>query len=327
MTVMNTRKKKTMARVRPEAATVILLGVSLASLFFLMRAPSVTVARMSDALSLCASTVIPSLFPFMVVSELLLSGDSASLLAPILHRPARRIFGVCGESAVAIILGLLCGFPIGAKGGAALYKSGRIDGRELERILTLSCIPSAPFLISTVGVSTFGSVGVGIRLLAACLISSLTVGMIIRRVKFKAPKKALLTPRVREPETNIAKLFTSAVSSSALSMLYICAFLTFFSTLVGVTESALESLAPSGMVSAVILGFFELTGGICGASELPDAGQYLAAAIAGWSGLSVHFQIMSVCQGCNISFKPYFLSKALSTLLCPLLMLLFDLIL
>ena len=118
--------------------------------------------------------------------------------------------------------------------------------------------------------------------------------------------------------------FTSAVSSSALSMLYICAFLTFFSTFVGVIENAVSNLALSDTAGTVLLGFFELTGGIKGASEIPAAGRYLAAAVAGWSGLSVHFQIMSVCQGCDVSFKPYFLSKALSTFLCPIFMLIFE---
>lgn len=324
MTVKNARKKKTSAHRRVEPVAIILLVFSLLSLFLLLRAPSVTLERMSDTLSLCARTVVPSLFPFMVVSELLLSGDSASLLAPLLRRPSRLFFGVSGESAVAVLLGFLCGCPCGAKGAAALYKSGRISGGELERILTFSCIPSAPFLISTVGVSMFGSAKVGIKLFLSCLISSLIIGMAAKKLRFGASEITLPPTEIRARERSIAKLFTSAVSSSALSMLYICAFLTFFSTFVGVVEYALGNFAFSDRVNTALLGFFELTGGIRSASEIPAEGQYLAAAVAGWSGLSVHFQVMSVCQGCNISFKPYFLSKLVSAVLCPLLMLIMN---
>ena len=145
MTTKGIRKKKAYVRMT-DPVSAILLIFSLLSLFLLLRAPSVTLQNMSEALRLCATTVVPSLFPFMVISELLLSGDSASLLSPLFSYPARWIFGIGGESAVAVILGFVCGFPIGARGAAALYKSGRIGRGELERILTFSCIPSAPFL-------------------------------------------------------------------------------------------------------------------------------------------------------------------------------------
>ena len=325
MTAKLWEKKNMRAWRRAEPASVILLIFSLLSLFLLLRAPSVTFGRMSDALSLCVRTVVPSLFPFMVVSELLLSGDCASILSPLLRRGAKFLFGVSGESAVAILLGFFCGFPIGAKGAAALYKSGQIDGGEFERILTFSCIPSAPFLISTVGISMFGDGKVGIKLLLSCLLSSIIIGVAVKKISFSTSGETHVPKNETVRERSIARLFTSAVSSSALSMLYICAFLTFFSTFVGVVEDAIGNFAFSDVTNTLLLGFFELTGGIKSASGIPDTGKYFAAAIAGWSGLSVHFQIMSVCQGCNISMKPYFLSKLASTVLCPIFMLIFEL--
>ena len=326
MTANISGKKNAHSLRRLDTVSIILLAFCLSTLVLLLRSPSVTLEHMTSALSLCAKTVVPSLFPFMVISELLLSGDCASVLAPLLRRPAKFLFGVSGEGAVAIVLGSLCGFPIGAKGGAALYKSGRIDGEELERILTVSCIPSAPFLISTVGVSMFGDARVGIELLLACLLSSLLSGMGMKFFKFGSYKRNALPRQTQKREQGLAKLFTSAVSSSALSMLYICAFLTFFSTFVGVIENAVSGIVTSDATGSVLLGFFELTGGMKSASAVPEVGKYLAASVAGWSGLSVHFQIMSVCQGCDISFKPYFLTKIASAALCPAFMLVFDVV-
>lgn len=322
-----TLTKQTREKNKLSFAAVILGVLSLVTLFLLLRAPTVTYTRMSEALNLCTKTLIPSLFPFMVVSELLLSGDCADLLSPILRRPAKFLFGISGEGAVAVLLGAFCGFPIGAKGAMALYKGGRIDGDEVTRIIAISSIPSAPFLISTVGSTMFGNSYVGLQLLAASLISSSIIGVILKNVKLRSTRNGqrYADAKVTSGQST-AHLITTAISSSALSMLYICAFLTFFSTLVGVAEYSLSALSLSDGTRALSLGFFELTGGIRRASEIEGVGLYLAAAVSGWSGLSVHFQIISVCSGCNISYKPYFFSKlgsaALTTILMGLLQLL-----
>ena len=323
MTVKRWGKKNIRGK-RIALSAVILFIFSLLSLILLLCAPSVVRGHMTEALSLCARTVVPSLFPFMVISELLLSGGCAKVISPLLQPTAKSLFGISGESAAAVLIGFICGFPVGAKGAAALYRSGQIGRGELERILTFSCIPSAPFLISTVGISMFGDGRLGARLLISCLLSSVIIGIATKRMRFGDGETGS-APKVAEDEQGIGRLFTSAVCSSALSVLYVCGFLTFFSTLVGVTEYTVRELNIPEQLRPLILGFFELTGGMKEASEIVGAGGYAAAAIGGWSGLSVHFQVMSVCQGCNISFKPYFLSKLASAVLCPVIMMFLEL--
>ena len=68
---------------------------------------------------------------------------------------------------------------------------------------------------------------------------------------------------------------------------------------------------------ALLCGFLEMTGGISRASALTgDMGLILTAALAGWSGLSVHLQIMTLCGGRGLSFKPYLIAKAFQGVLC-----------
>ena len=321
MTAKNVKKKKhSFYRLfDPTGAALGILG--LFSLLLLFKNPAVALECTSGALSLCVKIIIPSLFPFMVISELLLSSGSVALIAPFFRRPSKFLFGVGGESAVALILGFLCGFPIGAKCAAALYKSGRIGKVELTRVLTFSCMPSAPFLISAVGISMFGSGRLGLLLFAASLLSSLIIGAVGKYVPYKSNESAPIPlGEIREEKRSAAVIFTSAVTSSALSMLYICAFVVFFSAFVGILEYSVRALELHEALDPLLFGFFELTSGIRKASDIPLTGQYLAAAIAGWSGLSVHFQVMSVCRGCDISFKPYFLAKLASAVLNPVLL-------
>ena len=321
MTVKGIKKASRGIRIPADPASVALGALSLFSLLLIFRNPDIAITHMSSALRLCARTLIPSLFPFMVLSELMVSGNAVALISPLLRRPAKALFGISGEGAAAVLLGLICGFPIGAKTAAALYKKGSIGKRELTHILTFSNNPSSAFLISAVGASMFDDRHFGVLLFAISTVSALVVGIVGKFInRPSADSSPVFVKRTEEKPPRAVEVFTGAVTSSALSMLSICAFVVFFSTLVGVLEYTVNAAALPEAVSTLWFGFFELTSGVWKASSVPTFGPYLAAAIVGWSGLSVHFQIMSICHGCDISFTPYILAKLASAILNVLLL-------
>ena len=89
--------------------------MSIFCLACILRNSEVAIAGMTRGLKLCVSTVIPSLFPFMVLSELIVSSGAVVPVGKLLSRPFRWLFGIRGEGSVAVLLGALCGFPVGAK--------------------------------------------------------------------------------------------------------------------------------------------------------------------------------------------------------------------
>ena len=275
------------------------------------------ITDMREGLSVCAKTLIPSLFPFMVISEIMISADVMRL--PF-DRFFKRLLGINSDAAAASLLGMICGFPIGARCASSLYAKGRITRTEYLRMLTLSCNPSPAFMIGAVGISAFGSKKTGITLYIICILSALAVTLAITHI-FGGKERLSPAPLPVAPpsasDKSLAVIFTDAVRSSAVSMLYVCAFVVFFGTLTGSTEGFTAELPDwSG---AIISGFFELTGGITRASNLNTHGIYVAALVSGWSGLSVHFQIMSICGKDGISFAPYILAKLAEGLLCIVL--------
>lgn len=324
MTVRGIKKEKAGIRITADPASVALGALSLFSLLLIFKNPDIAITHMSSGLRLCAKTLIPSLFPFMVLSELMVSGNAVSLVSPLLRRPAKALFGISGEGAAAVLLGLVCGFPIGAKVAAALYKKGSIGKREFTHILTFSNNPSSAFLISAVGASMFDDRSFGIALFVISTLSAVIIGFL---GKFINRPDSDITPisveKAEEKPPRAVEIFTGAVTSSALSMLSICAFVVFFSTLVGVLEYTVKASALPEAVSALWFGFFELTSGVWKASSVPTVGHLIAAATVGWSGLSVHFQIMSLCRGCDVSFTPYLLAKLSAAILNVLLLLLY----
>lgn len=319
----------------PRPGELVFGFMSLFSLACIVRNSEVAIEYMTKGLSLCATTVIPSLFPFMVISELIVSSGMTKPVGRLFAKPFRLLFGISGDGGCAVILGMLCGFPIGAKTAVSLFNSGKIEKNELSKLMTFCNMPSSAFLISAVGTSLFGCHEFGVMLYVITLLSCLLIGMVskflFRRKSIKStPGKKNEQPTAHTPlssnasesHTVGASAFPAAITRSAFAMLSVCAFVIFFSTLIGTLEAMFSEIPISREFSALLFGFFELSGGVSRAAACAPAssGIYLCAFLTGWSGLSVHFQIMSICGDCPISFRPYFLAKLAHGILNVLLL-------
>ncbi len=295
-----------------------------------LRNSEAAVQYMGRGLSLCAQTVIPSLFPFMVISELLVASGAGEALGRLLAKPMKWLFGLSGAGCSAVVLGSMCGFPIGASTAVALYDKNVISKRECEHLLTFSNHPSSAFLVTAVGVSLFQDHRLGLILYLVVLGSAFFTGFILRfflrgKEGDDASGEHPHFPSGLHPGG--ISMLTDAVSHAAASMLIVSAYVVFFSALTGVITTAISDIGGHRpTLFACICGFFELSGGVSAAASLGSKTQnvllpiVLTAIISGWSGLSVHCQILSICGGRGLSFKPYFIAKAIQSLLCGLLM-------
>jgi sporulation integral membrane protein YlbJ len=293
----------------------------LAFSLFLLRS-DIAIDYMKKGLKLCALTVIPSLFPFMVISELLVSSGAGNKIGKLFAPPLRLILGVGEGCACAFVLGAVCGFPIGAKTLVSMLDRGEINQKEASRAMIFCNNPGAAFVISAVGTSLFKSFRLGVMLYCCVILSALTVGIFCRLFNVKnATASYTFVTTFQKPRRSIVEHFTSAVQSSALSMLTVCAYVSFFSSFIGCLGVVLESFGASKTLTALTFGFFEISSGVGVMSELaPHSAILLCAAVLGWSGLSVHFQIMTVAAGRGISFKPYFIAKSAQGIVCAMFM-------
>ena len=304
-------KKK---RKRGVPAGTALAVMSVCTLFLILFFPTLAIDYMNRGMKLCVGTVIPSLFPFMVASELIVMTGAARPLGRMLRAPAKALFGVSGEGASALVLGCVCGFPIGTRAAVSMYKRGRISLGEVSRLVCFSNNPSSGFIISAVGATLFGSREFGTALFFITLLSSLIVGILQNILLGGADEATVASKKDSAPERaekkGIAE-FSAAVSSSALAMLGVCAFVVFFSTFTGTLGVLLSGLGAPQMLKAIFFSFFELTGGVAEAAGVsPIICAILVAAFAvGWSGISVHLQMIGICDGIAIPLRRYFLAK------------------
>ena len=109
-----------------------------------------------DGLLLWFNTVFPTLFPFMLVSGLMMAGGGLDVISGIFGKALGRIFAVSGSGAFAVLTGFLCGYPMGAKAAADLLLSGRITKNEGQYLLSFCNNTSPAFIINFVVWKTLG---------------------------------------------------------------------------------------------------------------------------------------------------------------------------
>ena len=275
MTERYTKNKKSAPRAtRLSAGQILFCVMSVAALLMTFRHSEIAISSMTGGMRLCTSTVIPALFPFMVLSELLVSSGAAELVARIFGGVFERLFGIRREGCIAFLLGVVCGFPIGTKSAVSLYENGRISRSELEHLLTFCNGPSSAFLISAVGVSLFSSREFGVMLYCVEIISAIVIGAVGRvffshkkRDDGEAPACSIRSQREHAGLQSVV----SAVTSSASSMLYVCAFVVFFSSVTGILGVYADAAELPNAIKTVLIGFFEMTGGVSAASSLPTS--------------------------------------------------------
>lgn len=282
------------------------------SILLLLLFAEQAVPAAGQGLLLCYKTVIPALFPFMVCSELLISCGGAELLGRALSGPMQAVLGVPGAAACPVLLGALCGFPVGARATAALYDQGQLSARQCTRLLTFVNNPSSAYLISAVGVSLFGSRRLGILLLVTSLALSFVTALLTRPMfKGDVDTKPPLLPKSVHVNADV---FVNSVTAAAANMLSVCALVVFFSATVGALQGLISGLPQPGV--ALLRGLLELSGGMAEAAKIPDVATSasLCALFSGWSGLSVLCQVAAVCRGRGIRLLPYVLAKLLQGL-------------
>ncbi len=101
---------------------------------------------------------IPALFPFFAAGSLLTDTGVTAALGRLCARPMWRLYGLPGDAAGALVLGLTGGYPVGVQAAADLYASGRLTREQAERLLGFCNNTGPAFIVGVCGAGVFGSV-------------------------------------------------------------------------------------------------------------------------------------------------------------------------
>ena len=286
-----------MKRITPK----LLFAFSLALFILFLCNPDEVQKTAHESVLFCAAVLIPSLFPGFVLSSLLLDLWQTSA------RNAKQHLACPPAVLKAWIIGLLAGFPSAADSVCRAVQNGSMSKTEGERCLAFTNNPGIVFVICAVGSGMYGSFSVGAYLWIIQTVTALLVGVLMMK---RRPFPNATMPAEGAPDPTD---FPKAVVSSVRAVLNICGFVVFFRVLTDVLTPS-----DSGIFKTVLSGLLEMT---CGISQLNPAESIalpLSSLMLGWSGFSVHFQIVNAVSAANLSLRPYFIGKILQAILSAL---------
>ena len=295
---------------------------------------STNLSSAKNGLILWANSIVPSLFPFFVATELLTHTNLIYNMGKLLNKFMKPFFNIRGEGCFALIMGIISGYPMGAKISANFRKNNICSKEECERLLSFTNNSGPLFIIGTVGITMFGNSTIGFLLLLTHLLASLTVGFLFRFWKYKTKEKNNLqkyeSNKINEITlSNLGGIIGNSITNSINTILLIGGFVVLFSVILNIikTSNLLNILCnfinpifnllniPTSFSSGFISGIIELTNGLNIICILPEKkisiNIILASFLLGLGGISVLLQVWSVISKTDLSIKPYIIGKIL----------------
>ena len=234
------------------AAAALAFGV------LVLAVPEAAARGFAGGTALCLQSVLPALFPFFVVCELLTAAPPPAALL----RPMQRVLGLASaETARALLLSWVGGYAVCARLAGQLYGARRITRRDAALLQVLGCCSGPGFVIGCVGGALLGNVRLGVVLYAAQIGANLGAGGCIALLRDGRRGRCSSSPRGRmqasaptdctwevsgHGEVTLPQAISSAVSSS----MSVCGCVVFF-RIVGAVLLAVLPLPPTAVSAAL----------------------------------------------------------------------------
>ncbi len=285
-----------------------------------------------QGLNLWANSVVPSLFPFFIATELLCHTNIIYHLGNLLNGIMRPLFNVPGEGAFAFIMGIISGYPTGAKIVSNFKEKNICTMEECERLLAFTNNSGPLFIVGTVGISLFGDSKTGFLLLFTHILACITVGFIFRfwkRKKHTYYRDYADSSMNSVSFGNLGDVLGSSIKNATNTVVMIGGFVVLFSVITSMlhnshffdiiiffTSPLLANLGiDSHFLEGLYTGVIELTNGVQQICNLPtkniSLSILLCSFLLGFGGISVALQVLSITSKNGISIKPYILGKLL----------------
>lgn len=305
-------------RISNTAKIIFCIILCIVTAVFLLAFPENCADGVRVGLRLCAETMVPSLFPFLVLSSFVLSSGVTDFIGEKTDRFFRKIFNSSGTCGCTIFFSLFAGFPVGCSMASELYSKNKITQNEAKRIALSSVNAGPAFVIGAVGTMMLSSFRAGVILFVSLSVSSLIIAFLSR---FIQEEESASPTQKSQSNISISQSLVSSVYSASKSMFSICAWIILFSCLLNI----ITQRNGNANFFLALKSFSEVS---TGCAELAKTeSPVVLAAVLGWSGLCVHCQVFPYIIKIGLKAKYFFCSRVLhamlSSVICHLLLKIF----
>lgn len=306
---------------------IICFLITLFIILFVINLNSCIESALTGA-KLAFNSILPTIFPFSVICNLLICYDGITLYSKLLGPLICRPLNLSKNCSFPLIASFLCGYPLGAKYASDIYNLGYIEKNEYERLLNIASNAGPIFILGAISIAMLNNIRYGYILLIANYLSSFIIGFLIKSKSSKFTPNNNPKPIVNTYNsfgTNLKNSLESAINTT----LNIFAFIILFSVVINIIKSIyfikdafllLENFfnISNGLIYNIFLGSIEFTNG-CKLISLSDIPINLKLStisfILCFSSLSVIAQVSSIISKNKPNYIKYIKLKFLQGLL------------
>ena len=277
----------------------------------------------SFSLNMWVNNLIPSLFPFFILTDILISYNFTKYLPKLLINFLKNLFHIKKEAVLVFLLSMISGFPSNAKNTRKLYDMKILNKDEASHLLIFTHFSNPLFILGTVSIFFFNKPYLGIIILLSHYISNIILGIIFRNNNFNLEDQ----PTTYDNNLFFGEIFIKAIKSAIDTILLICGTLTCFLIIATILINQIDL---SSKAQIIIKSILEITIGLKELSLYNLNDLYiclLTSFIISFGGLSVHMQVKAQLIDTDISYKPFFIGRIYQALISVVLAYIFYFIL
>jgi len=256
-------------------------------LYVFLSNPKLIMSSVNYSISVFFSNVLPSLFPFFILADVLINYNYVYFL--------NKIFKF--KYSYLIFLSLFSGMPSNSKYILGLLQNGEISIHDAEIMLSVTFFPNPMFVIGSIGVLMLGELELGVFILISVYMSNLIVYLFYYR--------RLLPGKINfaKDKKSFPSLIKDSVIGNSKTLLVILGTIVIFTTLSNIVFNYIN--VPE-IVEAIFSGVFEMTSGVKKLSILLVSTQFkviFISLILSFSGISILCQAVSILSDYKLDIK------------------------
>ena len=295
---------------------------------FIYTYPKVTIETVLFGINIWFYNVLPTLFPFFILSDLFVNYGLIDLISELLKN-FMRIFNLSGMCSYPLFGSMISGIPSGARYTKQLLDNNLITQDEANHLITFTHFSNPLFILGTVGEVLLKDKNLGFIILIAHFLGNIIIAFIFKKnnyivkedISFKKAFLAMHKKRITNKD-NFINILSNSIYNCIDILFLLLGIIIIFLLLTNIVGKIIVNKS----LLLIIKGIFEMTQGIKFVS-ISDISllfkTILITFFISFGGLSVHLQTASIINDSKIKYKNYLIARIIHSFISSILVYIF----
>ena len=237
-------------------------------IFYLIINSKIVFNSISASINIFIYKLIPALFIYILITELIINSGKDKNLSLGFSKILSKLFKIPTNTTPCVIIGFLLGYPNSAKYIQKLYERGEINSKTATKLVAFTSNANLAYIISTVGISMYNNINIGIILAISHFLSAILIGM------FLTPSNLNINSIIQQTNINSNsfkqiyspfELLYISIKGTLKTLAFIFSYTVLFSLIPIVI---INKLNLTELLNTLLIGICELSNGINSISML-----------------------------------------------------------